>query len=47
MLKQSTFISDNQKKFIMRSSAPKKIAKIQFGTMDAKEMALCSEVQVC
>jgi hypothetical protein len=36
----------NQKQVVLKSSAPKKIAKIQFATMDYKEMALCSELQV-
>lgn len=36
----------NQKQVVLKSCAPKKIAKIQFGTMDYKEMALCSELQV-
>ena len=36
----------NQKQVVLKSSAPKKIAKIQFATVDYKEMALCSELQV-
>ncbi len=36
----------NQKQVVLKSSAPKKIAKIHFATMDYKEMAFCSELQV-
>lgn len=38
--------ADNRKQAIMKSSAPKKIAKIQFGAMTSEEIKLASEVQV-
>ena len=42
----SSNVGLNQKQVVLKSSAPKKIAKVQFGKMDYKEMALCSELQV-